>query len=266
MKKLTFVLAIGLVVFAFQAAHSQSPVYLGVKGGISIPNLTSGSSGANDWNEGYSSRIGPNFGVLAEFQFSHLFSIQPEINYIGEGGKRNGIQPFTVPEEYVAAYQQYFHTDKDYVYADFNNVSRINYIQIPVMAKLNFPLSHNKRLKLFVQAGSYIGFLVSAKQIIKTDDLKAYLDKQGQQQIPPALVSGFFGTTLDTTVDAKDELHKVNVGIQGSVGFSYGIGNGKIFIEGGGNYGFLDIQKGDEHGKNHIGAATLAVGYAMKLR
>ena len=32
-----------------------------------------------------------------------------------------------------------------------------------------------------------------------------------------------------------------------------------------GNYGFIPIQKGDEHGKNNIGAATVAIGYALKL-
>ena len=34
-----------------------------------------------------------------------------------------------------------------------------------------------------------------------------------------------------------------------------------FFIEGGGNYGFLNIQKGTDNGKNQIGAATVALGY-----
>lgn len=36
-------------------------------------------------------------------------------------------------------------------------------------------------------------------------------------------------------------------------------------IEGGGNYGFLNIQKGSENGKNHIGAATIRIGYAFNI-
>lgn len=266
MKKGIFLTAILLVVFTIQYAHSQSPIYLGVKGGISIPNLSAGSSGTNVWNEGYSSRIGPNIGILAEFQLSPLFSIQPEINYIGEGGKRNGIQPFTIPDKYVEIYQQAFQTDKDYTFADFKNISRINYLQIPILAKFNFALNSNKKLRFYAQAGPYVAFLVGAKQIIKTDNLKVYQDKDGKQEISQDLVAGFFGTTLDSTVEAKDDLHKANIGVQGSIGFSYDIGRGKLFIQGGGNYGFIDIQKGNKHGKNHVGAGAVALGYALKLR
>gem|GEM_PF-418775 len=248
-------------------AYGQtSPLYLGIKGGISIPNLTSGSSAETVWDEGYSSRVGPNVGLVAEFPFSPLFSLQPEIDYIGEGGKRRGIQPFSVPEQYLEAYQLAFQTDKDYVFADYSNVSRINYLQIPVMGRFNFPLDASQRLKFFVQAGPFISFLVGARQIVTSDDLKVYLDKEGKQEIPSDLVHAFFGAKLDTTLDAKDQLHKVNVGVQGSMGLSLDCGPGKVFVEGGGNYGFIDIQKGDEHGKNRIGAATVALGYSVDLR
>lgn len=244
---------------------AQQNIYLGLKGGISIPNLSSGSTAQSDWDEGYSSRIGPNLGVLGEFQFSNTFSMQPEIDFIGEGGKRNGIQPFSVPDKYLAAFQAAFKTDRDYVFSDYNNVSRINYLQIPVMAKFNFPLNQNQRLKFFVQAGPFISFLVGAKQLVKTADLKVYQDKAGQQQIPPEAVAAFFGTKLDTAINAKGELHKTNVGVQGAIGLSYNFGPGKLFIEGGGNYGFIDMQKGAEHGKNRIGAATVALGYALSI-
>lgn len=253
-----------LGLFAAQLTYAQTPVFVGVKGGISVPNLTSGSS-KSDWDEGYSSRIGPNIGILIERPFSKSFSLQAEVNYIGEGGKRNGIQPFSIPKEYVPLFQQAFQTDKDYVYADFKNVSRINYIQVPVMARFNVAVNASGRLKCFAQAGPYVAFLVGAKQIIKTDDLKVYLDKEGRQQIPPELVKGFLGSSLDTTVDAKEQLHKANLGVQGSVGVSLDCGSGKFFLEAGGNYGFIPIQKGDEHGKNNIGAATVAIGYALKL-
>lgn len=265
-KYVTALLCLSLVTTSWLAMGQPHPIYVGIKGGISIPNLTSGSSAETVWDEGYSSRVGPNLGLLAEFQFSPVFSLQPEIDYIGEGGKRRGIQPFSVPEKYLAAYQQAFQTDKDYVFANFNNVSRINYLQIPVMARFNFPLDASERLKFFVQAGPYISFLVGAKQIITSDNLKVYLDKEGTQEIPADLVQAFFGSKLDTTVEAKDQLNKVNVGVQGGLGISLDCGPGKVFIEGGGNYGFIDIQKGDEHGKNRIGAATLALGYSVNIR
>lgn len=264
-KLLPFILCGLTILITSSLSYGQQTIYLGVKGGISIPNLTSASSVETDWDEGYTSRIGPYVGVLAEVQLSKLFSIQPEINFIGEGGKRKGIQPFSIPDEYLDLFHQQFHTDKDYVYADFKNVSRINYIQVPIMAKINIPLDKSEKLKFFAQVGPYVSYLVGAKQIVKSNDLKVYLDKEGNQQIPPDMVSAVFGTKVDTTIEAKDELHKANVGVQGGIGFSLECGRGKFFIEGGGNYGFINIQKGDEHGKNNIGAGTVSVGYAMKL-
>ncbi len=58
-------------------------------------------------------------------------------------------------------------------------------------------------------------------------------------------------------------MHKGNFGIEGDLGFALKAGSSKIFVEGGGNYGFLNIQKGTENGKNHIGAATVRLGYAI---
>jgi hypothetical protein len=46
---------------------------------------------------------------------------------------------------------------------------------------------------------------------------------------------------------------------------NYKINRSKIFIEGGGNYGFLNIQKGTENGKNNTGAATINIGYAHNI-
>jgi hypothetical protein len=46
---------------------------------------------------------------------------------------------------------------------------------------------------------------------------------------------------------------------------AYKIKKSYIFIEGGGNYGFLNIQKGTANGKNETGAGTVAVGYAFWL-
>ena len=59
----------------------------------------------------------------------------------------------------------------------------------------------------------------------------------------------------------KDQLNTFNFGISGNVGFAYHFGKNNIFIEGGGNYGFLNIQKGTANGKNQTGAGTVAIGY-----
>ena len=89
-----------------------------------------------------------------------------------------------------------------------------------------------------------------------------YLDEEGKTEIPSIFVNRFLGSAIDTAINAKNDLRKLNVGFQGGLGLSFDIGRGKVFVEGGGNIGFLYIQKGDEHGKNNIGAGTVLMGYA----
>ncbi len=246
-------------------SFAQKDLFVGVKGGISIPNLTAGES-KNDWNKNYTSRVGPYFGGFVEIPLSRYFSFQPEVNYAAEGGKRKGIQPMTIPAQYLDLFQKAFGTDKDYLYADLNTVSRINYLQVPLLIKFSYPMAFKGKLTFFAQVGPYAGYLVSAKQLVKSENLKVYFDGEGKKQIPPALVEEFFGASIDTTIKARSDLHNFNFGVQGGVGFAYTIGRGKLFLEGGGNYGFIPVQKGDAHGKNNIGAGTVLAGYAYNIR
>lgn len=237
---------------------------LGIKAGLSIPSLRAGES-KNDWNKNYESRVGPYFGALVEIPLSRCWSLQAEINYAAQGGKRNGIQPMTIPAEYLDVFQAAFKTDKDYLFATLRTVSRINYVQIPLMLRGHVSLTSNNKLQLFAQAGFFVGYMVAAKQLVKSDDLKVYLDAEGEKEIPSVLVHNFFGKNIDTTINAKNDLYRFNTGIQGGIGFSYQIGPGKAFIEGGGNYGLIYIQKGEDHGKNNIGAGTILLGYTLSL-
>lgn len=246
--------------------HARSnDLFIGLKGGISMPSLRAGES-QNEWNKNYESRVGPYFGAFAEFPISRYFSFLPEINYAAQGGKRRGVQPMTIPAEYLSAFQLAFGTDKDYLFATLNNVSRINYLQVPLMIKFSYPLALQGRLKAFVQAGPYIGYLIAAKQLVKSDNLRVYLDAEAKKEIPANLVAQFFGSTIDTAIAARNDLHKLNAGIQGGAGLSYETGRSRFFLEGGGNYGLFSIQKGEEHGKNNIGAATILAGYAYNIR
>jgi len=105
------------------SAYAQRNIALGLKGGLSIPNLRSGDSD-NEWNKNYTSRRGPYFGIMAEFDFSSYFSLQTEVNYAAQGGKRSGIQPMTIPAEYLALFQQAFKTGKDYIFAGLRSESK----------------------------------------------------------------------------------------------------------------------------------------------
>jgi hypothetical protein len=83
-------------IFGYQSGSAQNTA-IGFRGGISIPNLSSSGSDQNPLNTGYSSRLGPEFSVFAEFKISELFSVETMVEYSSQGGKKNGLQAFTIP-------------------------------------------------------------------------------------------------------------------------------------------------------------------------
>ncbi|MDQ0107270.1 porin family protein [Chitinophaga terrae (ex Kim and Jung 2007)] len=241
-----------VVAFCGLQANAQQ-IDLGARGGISIPNLSAGGKESNPLNEGYKSRLGPEFGIFGEYHFSKLFSIQAQVNFSGQGGKKEGLQ--AMPADPRMASQ--LPPGTLYTYANFKSEAKFNYLMVPILAKFGWNLGKSP-FRLYVDAGPFVGFLLSAKQVV-TGTSPVYLDPQGQTQILPA-------TPLDADVDIKNQLNKVNVGISGNVGVAYQFGRSSIFIEGGGNYGFLNIQKGSANGKNNIGAGTVVLGYGFRIR
>ncbi|MDH7463082.1 porin family protein [Chitinophagaceae bacterium 26-R-25] len=230
---------------------------IGAKGGISIPNLTAGGSDQNPLNTGYSSRLGPDFAVFAEFHFSKLFSLQPQIEYSSQGGKKDGLQAFPVPAEL----QPMFPPGQvpPYLYANFKSEAKLNYVMIPILAKFGWDLGKSSAWRLYVDAGPFVAFCVSAKQVTSGSS-EVYADPSGQNALPVGTQS------FDNTQDIKDQLHNANFGIEGNVGIAYKIHRSSIFIEGGGNYGFINIQKGSANGKNNTGAGCVTIGYAYTLK
>src|SRR5437899_10991011 len=75
-------------VFITQYCFAQPNLSLGVNGGISIPDLK--GSGNNPVSKGWSTRLGPYTGIVAELQINNSFSLQAELNYSSQGGKKNG--------------------------------------------------------------------------------------------------------------------------------------------------------------------------------
>lgn len=259
-KFLTLVVSILTLGIADMAAAQYAPgsvtssrqgrgaIFIGIQGGISIPNLQSGSNGPEISN-GYSSRRGPYFGAFGEFRLSTRFSLQPEVNYSSQGGQKKGKQ--VIPPGT-------FQGQPDMnLYANFKSVAKLNYIEVPVLAKFTFPLG--ARFNFMVDAGPYVGFLVRATDVTSGNSM-VYADKAESQPLPVGTVD------FDHTENISDQLHKVNFGIQGGIGFSLAVGNGYLMVHGGGNYGLINIQKEKKYGQNNTGAATAVIGYALRIR
>lgn len=251
MKKSFIFFLILMVIFPVEFLQAQG-LTLGVRGGISIPNLTTGGSKSNPLNEGYSSRFGPDAAIFGEYEMSPLFSIGAMVEYSSQGGKKNGFQAMTVPDVFIPMFPA--GQVPPYLYADYKSEAKINYLLIPVYGKVSWKLAPQSPLKIYLDAGPFAGFLLNAKQVTSGSSI-IYADPQKQNQLTPTAQS------FDENTNITDQLNKFNFGVSGNVGLAYHISRSTIFLEGGGNYGFLNIQKGEQNGKNHTGAATIGLGY-----
>ncbi|HMH35099.1 MAG TPA: porin family protein, partial [Puia sp.] len=239
------------LVFA-KAGFGQS-FSIGLKGGISIPNLTPGGT-SNPLNSGYSSGLGPDAALFGEYHLSGLFSVEASVEYSAQGGKKNGKQALPVPS-FVAAMYPPGQAPK-YLYANFDASAEFDYLLIPVLAKFSFNLDERGTWRFYADAGPFVGFLLSAKTITKGTS-NVYGDEAETQPLLYAPIS------FDTTTNIKDQIYNTNYGVAGNVGIAYHTGPHCIFFEGGGNYGFKILQKDKENGQNHAGAAVVRLGYAF---
>jgi hypothetical protein len=254
MKKLSFYLLSAVALFFCFTADAQN-FALGIRGGMSIPNLTAGSNNQNPLNTGYSSRLGPDFGLFGEFKFSNLFSLEPMIEYSSQGGKKDGLQAITTPDQIAAMYPP--GQAPTYLYASYNSEAKLNYLLIPVLAKFGWNIKKSP-FRIYADAGPFAGFLLAAHQVTSGQS-PFYTDAAGTQPLPGGAQS-FNGNT-----DVKSSLHYFNIGFEANIGLRYRMGPGNIFIEGGGNFGLLNIQKFTKDGKNNTGAATAAIGYSYSF-
>lgn len=245
-----YAIAMVLILTINQTANAQD-WWIGLRGGPSIPHL---SNGGNEVSNGYSSIVAPNFGVFVERFINDHISVELEINYSGEGGERDGLQPITQAPMDLPPGQ--------YLYADFKNKSVLNYLEIPLMGKYQWV--HSKRWCSFVEAGPYVGFLLSAKE--KTSGMsQIYLDRNRTpltiegQPLPP------FSFDADTNV--KNDLNTVNWGIMAGVGMGYMLNDhNEIFFKIHGEYGLRSVQKNTaSNGSSNTGCLVFSIGYKYKL-
>jgi hypothetical protein len=253
MKQTTLALCLSAAAFIFsQQASAQKNILVGIQGGLSIPNLTSGSS-VNPVASGWSSRLGPDFGIMASFKVKKMFSIQVELNYSSQGGKKDG--PQAVPSSYFTTTPP--SGFPEILYANLNNQTKIGYVQLPVLAKITLPL--NKGLSFFVDAGPYAGLMVSAKTVAN-GNTQFYTDQAETNSI-----TGGQSYAIDVNQDIRSDIKHINVGIQGGIGLQQKLYLGYLTLTAGGTYGFIPIQRDGSNGQNNTGAATVRVGYMIKI-
>ncbi len=248
MKKTVICVAVAAMLIMTNILCAQN-FTLGVKGGISIPNLTAGGT-ENPINSGYSSRFGPDYGIFGEYHFSELMSLSLGIEYSSQGGAKDKFQAFYTPPEYASM------VPSPYLYADFKSEAIMNYILVPLMVRFGWDLGRRSPWRFNVGVGPFAGYLLNAKQKTSGSSL-IYLDETMMVQLTQEPQS------FDGTTDIKNEINTFNTGVIGFIGFSYSLAkSSSVFIEGGGNFGFIQIQKNSDNGTNYTGAGVVTVGYA----
>jgi hypothetical protein len=232
---------------------SAQPPWVGLHGGLSIPDLSGGNG--NQLSTGYTSRLAANFGLQSEWHIYNRFSIEVELNYAGQGGQRNGIQPITnLPSSLAAEVPP-----GDYLYANFKNKAVLNYLELPVMARFSW----GRTLIFYANGGPYVGYLLHAEEKTKGTST-IYQDTKGD----PLTIQGYPVPPQDFTAntDVTSSIKRFNVGATGGVGLALPLAaRDKVFFDARFEYGFINIQKSSADGTNNTGNVLLSLGYSRRL-
>ena len=252
------VLRVVLLSCCLASLASASPLTIGLRAGSSIPDLR--DNGGNELSKGWSSRVAPYFGASAELEVTPAFSVQAEVAYAAQGGVKDGLQPIITDLSALGV------PPGVTLYARFKNTAKLDYVEIPVLAKYHLCPAH----RLFVGAGPYVGFLLSAKTVTRGQS-SIYMDPQGRQPLvfPPG--SPYEGQPVPpqdfgATTDGKADLHAFNWGLQAGAGYDLPAGPGVVSLEVRGGLGLANLQKDTAtNGKNVTGNLVLALGYGMRF-
>ena len=251
-------LYLGLVFTLAVLPTQAQEIHVGVKGGVSIPQLS--GSDDNELSRDYKSRLAPNFGAFVDVALNERLSFQTEANYAGQGGKRLGIQPISQPPANLPPLPA-----GSYYYANFDNVAKLTYLEVPAMLKYKFGKKDTKRV--FVNGGVYYGRLLSAKTETSGSST-LYFDRDAK--IPFLLPPN--GTPLppipfDAVTDVKSDIRNNNFGLTGGGGLEIPHGKNYFVFDARISYGLISIQRDTvRNGDSKTGGFVISVGYAFGVK
>lgn len=242
----------GLALLCARGAAFAGGVNLGVHAGISIPDIR--GSQTDIFTKNFTSRQGPYFGLTADVPLAGKFSLAVDLNYTSQGGLRKGMQPITMDTSQLPI------PPGTLIFADFRNETILDYLEVPVMARVTF----GNRLRFFFDLGPYAGYLIRGKAVTKGVSA-LYLDEGGTMPIiiPPDTEP--LQVDLAATTDVKDSVHHVNVGLAGGGGLIWPVGPGQVVLEARFQLGLSDIQNNPENGNTQTGAVLISLGYTLPV-
>ncbi|MEQ1921651.1 MAG: porin family protein [Pyrinomonadaceae bacterium] len=246
------VITVVIVAGTYAAGQDEREVNVGVKGGVSIPNLVGG--GSQEVTRDYKSRFAYNFGAFVEVGLTPRVSIQTGLDYAPQGGRRDGVQPITRPIPGLPALPV-----GSYYFADFKNTAKLHYLEVPVLVKYTW--RRDSGPQFYVNGGPYMGFLVKATQVTRGTS-PVYVDKN-----KTALPFPFPAIPFDADTDVTGNLHRFNAGFTGGGGIKFPSGRNYAFIDVRASYGLTTLQKNTAtDGKSRTGNLVVSFGYAFRVK
>ena len=258
MNKFLLIILIIVMSSLYLLAQDEKVHFIGFKSGVSIPQLSSKQD--NELSRDYKSRVAANFGGFIEVGLKKKISILTEVNYAGQGGKRIGIQPISQPPPGLPTLP-----NGVFYYANFKNVAKLNYLEIPVMLKYKF--GSTGKPGIYLNGGAYYGRLLKATQVTSGSST-IYFDKLGK--VPLLLPPN--GTALppisfDAKTDIKNDLNHNNLGLTVGGGISIPRGKNYFLFDARVSYGLRSIQKDTvRNGDSKTGNLVISVGYAFGFK
>lgn len=241
MKKILTTTVLSTAIFFTTPMMAQKGAWdIGARGGVNISRLCCGSMTIN---EDYKFGEGPNFGITASYGLTDKLSLVAELDYATQGGKKNGMQAVSAG------------SNGNVFYADFKNKTVLNYLELPVMARYTL----GDKIKYYVNAGPYIGYLLSAKQVTSGSS-RLYTDAAGSKP------DGTTTVNFDADKDISSQVKDFNFGLQGGLGVGYTFGKHGIWLDGRYVWGAVNIRENTTvNGENSTGSIMAALGYTYRL-
>ncbi|MBK6749790.1 MAG: PorT family protein [Pyrinomonadaceae bacterium] len=251
---LTIILLNSAVLFA---QNGEREIFVGLKAGFSLPNLVGGSD--QEITRDYKSRFAANFGGFVDVQLHKNTSLQFEIDYAPQGGKRNGIQPVTQPIPGLPVLPA-----GNYYFANFNNTAKLDYIEFPVLLK--YRVAKQKKVGFYLNGGPYFGYLMKATQVTSgTSSL--FLDNRGTVPVLIGPNTPFPSIPFNAETDVTDSLNRFNFGVTGGGGITFKQKKNYFFVDGRVAYGLTTLQKDTiNDGKSRTGNLVISFGYAFSVK
>lgn len=193
--------ALALVTYAASAQISIGP-----KAGINLANWSVENA---EENGDYQSRMGYQFGVVAEIRINDHFAIQPEFNLIQKGAK----QEFSEVDSLIGSIS----TKTNVVF---------NYLEVPVLIKAGTSFGP---ARVDLLAGPSFGYALSGK-------VKEEFTLNGETEKD------------EIDIDFKeDEVKRTDVGLQLGAAFSFNLGeSAKLFVDGRYLFGLTNLNDSTE--------------------